>query len=398
MSSFISADNTWALWAIMVAIASGSIILEQKYAWANKVTGAIIALVLMMLLANLNVIPTNAPAYDAVWGYVVPLAVPLLLFQCDLKRIGKETGRLLIVFLVSSVGTIAGAIIAGFLFGSKIPEVQAAVAMFTGTYTGGSVNFAAMAEQYGQTGTPFAAAAVVADNLLMVLYFFLLIAMPSIGLFRKAYKHPVVDEVEAGHKGDTNAAAEHWKAKPIALKDIGFDMAAAFIIVWLSTELANFLGKVIPSNGIMYVLNSLLGNKYLIMTTATMLLATFLPKVFGKAAGANELGTFLIYIFFTVIGAPASIMEIVRNSPILFVFAFTVVLVNLIVTFGVGKLAKFNLEDMIIASNANIGGPTTAAAMAISKGWAVLVGPAMLVGVLGYVIGNYFGIIAASLF
>ena len=55
------------------------------------------------------------------------------------------------------------------------------------------------------------------------------------------------------------------------------------------------------------------------------------------------------------------------------------------------KLFKCNLEDAIIASNANIGGPTTAAGMAISQGWAALVGPAMLVGTLGYVIGNYAG-------
>ena len=54
---------------------------------------------------------------------------------------------------------------------------------------------------------------------------------------------------------------------------------------------------------------------------------------------------------------------------------------------------KFNLEDAIIASNANIGGPTTAAGMAISQGWVKLVGPAMLVGVLGYVVGNYAGTI-----
>jgi uncharacterized membrane protein len=57
------------------------------------------------------------------------------------------------------------------------------------------------------------------------------------------------------------------------------------------------------------------------------------------------------------------------------------------------KLFKFNLEDAIIASNANIGGPTTAAGMAISQGWTDLVGPAMLIGTLGYVIGNYAGTI-----
>ena len=56
-----------------------------------------------------------------------------------------------------------------------------------------------------------------------------------------------------------------------------------------------------------------------------------------------------------------------------------------------------NLEDIILASNANIGGPTTAAGMAISQGWTRLVGPSMLVGTFGYVIGTYLGIIVGSL-
>ena len=87
--SFISADNTWVLWAVMVGTASLSIWLEQTYQWASKVTGCVLALVLMMILANFRVIPTDAPAYDNVWSYVVPLAVPLLLFTCDIRKIGR---------------------------------------------------------------------------------------------------------------------------------------------------------------------------------------------------------------------------------------------------------------------------------------------------------------------
>ena len=71
------------------------------------------------------------------------------------------------------------------------------------------------------------------------------------------------------------------------------------------------------------------------------------------------------------------------------------VIVNMLFCFVAAKLFKFNLEDAIIASNANIGGPTTAAGMAISQGWTALVGPAMLIGTLGYVIGNYMGTIVA---
>ncbi|MBF1339758.1 MAG: DUF819 family protein, partial [Megasphaera micronuciformis] len=48
-------------------------------------------------------------------------------------------------------------------------------------------------------------------------------------------------------------------------------------------------------------------------------------------------------------------------------------------------------------ANANIGGPTTAARMAISQGWYSLVGPCMLVGTFGYVIGTYLGIIVGSM-
>ena len=67
------------------------------------------------------------------------------------------------------------------------------------------------------------------------------------------------------------------------------------------------------------------------------------------------------------------------------------VVINMLFCFLGAKLLRFDLEDAIIASNANIGGPTTAAGMAISQGWAKLVGPAMLVGTLGSVLGTYAG-------
>ena len=49
------------------------------------------------------------------------------------------------------------------------------------------------------------------------------------------------------------------------------------------------------------------------------------------------------------------------------------------------------LKKLLLVSNANIGGPTTAAAMAIAKGWKNLIGPILVVGTIGYIIGNYIG-------
>ncbi len=389
--SFIQPDNIWALWAILIGIAAGSIALEQKYQWAAKLTGPVLALVVMMFLSNIGITPIESPVYDDVWGYVVPMAIPLLLFQCNIKKIGRESGRLLILFLLSSFGTFAGIFIGFYLLRQFMPDLGIVSTMFAGTYVGGSVNFAAMADSFGASGE-LASAAVVADNLLMALYFFVLMAIPAIRFFRKKFSHPLLDQVEAGQN---NGISSYWQPKEISLKDIAFDVAAAVIIVAISTAIADLFTAIISTGNIFgSILNSLLGNKYLVMTTLTMGCATAAPHLFGTAPGANEIGTFLIYIFFTVIGAPASIAKLLTESPLLLVYALIVVAFNMIFSFVLGKLFHFNLEEIILASNANIGGPTTATAMAISQGWSQLVGPIMLVGTLGYVLGNYYGILA----
>ncbi len=59
--------------------------------------------------------------------------------------------------------------------------------------------------------------------------------------------------------------------------------------------------------------------------------------------------------------------------------------------------SNFITQLLNLASNANIGGPTTATAMAGAKGWNSLMAPAILVGVFGYVVGNYWGILVYNL-
>ncbi|MCQ4923042.1 DUF819 family protein [Tissierella carlieri] len=399
MGTLINADNTWALWTILVGIAAVSIYLEQTYKWASKVTGAIIGLIIAMVLANFKVIPTDAPTYDAVWGYVVPLGIPLLLFNANIKKIWRESGRIMIIFLLSSIGTLLGTFVSFMLLRNHIPDLYKMAAMMTGSYIGGGVNFAAMAESFGTSGD-WISALTVADNLLMAVYFFVLLAIPSISFFQKKFKHPHMDEVEGNvdtAEGET-LAAKYWGRKEISLKDIAFAVSISFAIVWVSTELASILGRVIPTGNFIYNLfNGFLGNKYLLITTFTMLLATYMPNFMSSIHGAQEIGTFLIYIFLVVIGVPASLQLILTRSPLLLVFTGIIVLVNMIVTLLLGKLFKFNLEEILLASNANIGGPTTAVAMAIAKGWNKLIGPIMLAGVFGYIIGNYLGIFMGNL-
>ena len=395
MKSLISADNYWALWAIVIGFATLSIVLEQKYKWASNISGVIIALVSAMTLSNLNIIPVSAAVYDIVWNYAVPLAIPLLLIKCNIKKILKESGKILIIFLIGSFATAAGSLIAFFLLKNHISELEGIAAMITGTYIGGTVNFAALSNAFN-VSEKMVSSATVADNLLMALYFFVLISISSSKFFHKHYKHPYIDKVE--NLKLENVISEYWKPKETSLKDIAISVSFAFITVAVSNSLSSYLSSFIPkTNFILYMINGLLGNKYLIITSISIICAASFPNIFSKLGAAQEIGTFLIYLFFFVIGVPASLNEIIKNSPLLLVFCSIVVFMNMIISFIFGKIFKFNLEEIILASNANIGGPTTALAMAISKGWIDLAGPIIFVGTLGYVIGTYFGVFIGNL-
>ena len=372
----ISQDNIWLLWSIIILIATFSIYLESNYKVAAKISGAIIALIIALTLSNFNIIPIESVVYDTVWSYIVPISIPLLLFQCDLVQIYKKSGRLLIIFLISSIGTMLGAFLAFYLLKDKIEQLNSVAAMMTASYIGGGVNFVAVSTTLN-VDPKLVSAVIVSDNMLMAVYFLVLITIPSIKFVSNFFKRDDFSNQQSYTK----------KVKTVGLIDIALSITIAFIIVTISFAISDTFKN--STNDIV----KLFTNKYLLLTSISVLLSTVFSKVFKKLTVAQDLGTFMIYIFFVVIGIPASIMSIVKNSPLLLVFCFIILVVNLIVTLIFAKLCNFTLEEALLASNANIGGPTTAMAMAISKSWDKYAAPVMLVGTLGYIIGNYLGLI-----
>jgi uncharacterized membrane protein len=75
------------------------------------------------------------------------------------------------------------------------------------------------------------------------------------------------------------------------------------------------------------------------------------------------------------------------------VFWYTLVVVGIhgIFLFFVGRALKGSLPMIAVVSQAAIGGPSTAMATAIARGWPALLLPGVAVGLLGYALGNYAG-------
>ena len=121
------------------------------------------------------------------------------------------------------------------------------------------------------------------------------------------------------------------------------------------------------------------------------MLAIVLPRKMEALQGGNEIGMLLMQIFFATIGASANISAVFKGGASLFLFVGIILAVHLALILLGGKLLGLSLPEIVIASNANVGGATTSAAMAAAKRWRHLVLPAVLCGTFGYAIATFVG-------
>ncbi len=133
------------------------------------------------------------------------------------------------------------------------------------------------------------------------------------------------------------------------------------------------------------------------LTTLSLMLAQ-LPSV-QRLRGSRVAGWVAVMFFLSVIGALCdltALRQIGQLGTSLFLFVTVLVIVHGIVTFGTAALLRTDLPTAAVASQANIGGSTSALALAKSLGRNDLALPAILVGTVGNALGNYLGVLTAT--
>ncbi|MDA0314404.1 MAG: DUF819 family protein [Bacteroidetes bacterium] len=350
-----------------------------RFSWGKSVGTPIFVILICTVLANTGLIPSamdGHPIYDGVFQYIAPLGIFIALLEVDLKSLKKTGLPLLLLFFLGSLATVIGVLVAWVLVqpGEAIGPLAPAVAgMFTGTYIGGSVNFNAIALHYkvNEVGTLFAATTVV-DNLIGTPWIIVSLILPK--YLQKRFPRKKLDSA--------SDVTEIPNQETIALGPLAALFALSLLGMALSKALVNWFPQV---------------PEILFLTSLALVLAQF-PAV-QQLRGKHTLGYFFILLFLAVVGTLCDLGALVEVGDLAFtliLFVTVLILVHGLMIFGIGALFKMDWDVIAVASQANVGGNTTALAAAESLQRPDLLIPGVLVGSLGNALGTYVGFAVAS--
>jgi uncharacterized membrane protein len=419
MSSLLQPDDFATLWAIIACGAALSIWLEQTYKWAARLSAAVIALLIAMILSNTRIMPLESPAYDVVEKWLVPLAVPMLLARANVREILRSGRGPLIGVNLAAIGTLIGTAVAIVTMRPWIssPSIEHAGGLMTASYVGGGVNFFAVKNSY-HISESLSSPLLVADNFVMAGFFVMILSIAASKWFRARYPHPHIIEAEgaaaatstestsAGGEttADTEAAPvlEHSERKSVSVFDIARGFGFAFIVVALAFAAEKGLkaafGDIAQASTGYRMFATLCSNRFVLLTGISLIMATLLAKPLRTVNGMDEFGSWMLMLFLFCIGLPADLWLVLTSAPQMFVFCAIIAVFNVGFALVAGKFLKVNLEELLLAMNATLGGPPTAAAMAVSAGWNRLVLPGLLIGLYGYITGTPLGIMVIEFF
>lgn len=338
---------------------------------------ALLVILFTAIIANLKLIPSasnSIPLYDAIFTYVAPISIFYLLLNVSLRSIKQAGLPMVSLFLIGSIATALGVLLSWVILKPETvlgDNAKIIAGMFTGTYTGGSVNFNAVALEYDfQKNGILYAGTIAVDNVITTIWMIITLIIPVV--LNRIWKGKTVITTQKEME-----AIEHPE-------DEGMDLNA---MMWLF-----FLG--ISAYYVSELLSELLPQipSILILSTIGILLAQ-MPFI-AKLKGSHQLGLFLVYIFLAVIGAYCEIGAVSQLEHIgimLLMFAGLAVLLHGVLLILISGFIYRDWEIVAIVSQANVGGGTSAIALAEAFKRKDLILPAILVGSLGNALGTYLG-------
>ncbi|EQI66027.1 hypothetical protein QQ7_1313 [Clostridioides difficile Y307] len=372
-------SNPGSILAVMTSMIALGFYL-QRYKAIKSLGPALTIIIMGIILSNLKVVPVSTELYGTISTYAIPVSMTIMLMSVDLKEMTKLSREPLIAIFVAVLTVSIMAFLFGLVFAEKISEGWKVAGMFVGTYTGGSANLTAIGTGLNISRQTLAAANA-ADYVIGVPTLIFMFALPAILKNSKKFKKLWPYHVEESELEDCQNE-EFMESKEWSIKDIAWMLAIGFVVTEVATILAGYFNSSFSSAA-----------RILLVTTISIIIAQLKPV--KKLKGNLDLGLFVALFFLCTIGFSVDIKEFLGSTFTITLYCFSIIFASFVFHLGITRLLKIKYQYVILSIVGAIADGPTSALVAASAKWNSLVSVAVVMGVIGGVLGNYAGISVA---
>ena len=379
------------------------IYLCRKSSIMNKIGEILLLYIVGILLSNLVVFPFGLGdslkgIQDALTSVTILLAFPMILFGCDFKN--WKLKKAIIALCIGLVSVVVVDVIGFYIFNDNQTGFEKIAGLLVGVYTGGTPNLASLKIALDVNAETY----IFVHTFDMIISFFYLVFLMSVGIkvFRFFLSHKVTKSQSCQDSSEqsrdvTPVASKNNDVTPEASAYSGIFTKKHF------TKTLGALGLAILIIGVGMGISLLISGKVdnmlvLILTMTTLsIAASFLPFV-RKMEKSYDAGMYLVLIFSLVVASMVDITAIdYRAGANIIAYIAFVIFGSLILSIMLSKIFKVDSDTMVITSVALINSPLFVPMIAESMKNKKVIITGITVGVIGYAVGNYLGIIVTQL-
>ncbi len=358
--------------------------LTHKFTVLNKIGSVLIAYFFGLVIGNSGLMPDNVSEIQKNFSEIsVLLALPLLLFSANLKAWLNVAGKTMLSGLLVVVAVVITVVSGYFFFVKDIPEGWKIAGLLTGVYTGGTPNMAAI-----KTALEVEPAVFIITHTydMLVCTVFLIMAMSifqKIGLmFLPVFK----TNTKINAEKEVKKAEEMESYTDILNKENRLPLLKSFGLSLLILGIGGGLSMLVPKDYSAVVA---------ILTITTLGIALSLIPAINKIPKTFHLGMYFILIFSLVVATMGDLTTITNISEEIFFYVLYVVFGITVLNFIFSAIFRIDADTAIITMTSLIFSPPFVPVVASKLNNKEIIISGLTVGIIGYALGNYLGVVIA---
>lgn len=372
------------------------IFLFKRYKIARQVGTVIIAYAIGVVLALFGLIPIGegieAESMKSIQSWIqnltVPIAIPLMLFNCDFKLWTKSLPKTIAALIGGVISIIVAVISAFFIFRySGINELDKIAAMMTSIYTGGTMNFYALGAALNVNPTTIAL--TYTFEMLVTFPLIMFLVAGGYRFFRKLLPFE-----------DKSTTLENTELSEIETNGIenygGMTNQKVFPRMMLGLLVSIvFLGF---GAGLSILMLGKLNELVIILTITTLAIAASFFKKIRQLPKTFELGMFFILMFSVVVASQFDIYSINMSAVNIGLLVLYVMFVSVIIHIIFSRITKVP-GDLFTVAHVGLlcSPPFIPPIVGAMKNKKVLIS-GIVIGLVGYAVGTYLGVLLYTFF